>query len=1109
MPTKTSLRDERSRVLQLCEAWVEEAGVGAAEVQQREEASFRVFEFFADRVSDKAARARRDQAKVRWTLLQRLHGTSLPRVVERVRHFVDALAQAGYADIDALRSFTVEALERVNARIPGDAISDEDLATLLRDCSRTPVLDLSDLSELRSLPDFGVFRGNLNASGMRNLKRLPSDSHFRGSLALVESGICEIPQRLEVDGHLWLSRCQHLRISRALSGVVIRGDLVLTGSPVKRLNGKGHHKVKILGDLDCDRCEHLEEIGSGLYIGRSLSARNCKQLRKLGSALEVGSYIEVQGCTALQKVPANLPVVNGLGISRCTGIKSIPLDISHIKGSLFAAQMPQLESLPPNLEVVEEMLNVACDPCLEALPRTLRTVGQLDASGCAALARLPKTQLTVNGECNLSGCTELRKLPKTLSTGTLRLRNCTQLEELPSNLNVNGNLDIAGCTRLRRIPDDLRKRVRQRVYLWNCPRLELPTGWSVRGDLFVHEDEGLFHLPDELEVQGDVWITHNVMRKFPKGLKARDSIFASDSGELESLNVDLDVPGMLVLARSPKLRSLGRNVRVGGMLNLANCALLTDLGGVRVGGSLNLRGCISLRALPPQLQVGGSLVLEGCTGLTSLPPCIFTWGAPKRGDKHDVFLAGSGIPLDVLDRLEADKVRYLRFHTASSMYSGQEGAIVHGEADVSEAVVAELADSKYARAARRKDALRHQVEASSDVTPRPRGASAMSLGTPAVALNRFRLRRERRRERGLPQDMARFGEENEEDHFASLPKALRYWAHLAGGEAPDVEGCVAAAHERGVLAFLSKLRASKEFKSEHLQPALAQRVVEAFDIVANDEYAREEVLERMGDAVDACGDKPVWALNQINLIAAIARARGDRAALRRVGRGTMRLEVVHEHCARKVASFKAADETCVYLRFETALKDVLELPVSSCDMLYSSHARVSAAELAAAREEALKVVDGTKAFESWLRAWPEWQRQRRLETSLRLRWENLPRNSRRFRASWADLCGNTNIADPVRVDGKGAVWSMRDLLRHWVATGLDLHNQPLSSADIRRITRARSVPRSHGAPPSAPGLEGVAVAVGPTGPAAKAQRVDHLLPRADRERRHHVASGQS
>ncbi|CAK9111844.1 Importin subunit alpha-6 (Karyopherin subunit alpha-5) [Durusdinium trenchii] len=293
--------------------------------------------------------------------------------------------------------------------------------------------------------------------------------------------------------------------------------------------------------------------------------------------------------------------------------------------------------------------------------------------------------------------------------------------------------------------------------------------------------------------------------------------------------------------------------------------------------------------------------------------------------------------------------------------------------------------------------------------------------------------------------------------FDTLAAAVAFWQDLAGTEADDdqidLEACVSSDNVRGVLHFLSKLRSAQEFDNgESERHGLALRVVEALHTLCNDEYAREEIIARMLESLDACGDKPIWALNQLHLMSLTAHARGDRAALRKLGLRVLRLDIVHTHAARIVReTYKGnIDDVCVYLGLELALRDKLDLPVSAKAMIFSTYVEIPQSELDLISGEALAVTD--QALEAWLDTWPEWQRQLRQEAADALTWSQLPRNSRRFSTSFINLFGDP-ISDPVRIGKQGTIWSMQELLKHWVATGVDLNNTPRSVSEINTITR--------------------------------------------------------
>ena len=246
-------------------------------------------------------------------------------------------------------------------------------------------------------------------------------------------------------------------------------------------------------------------------------------------------------------------------------------------------------------------------------------------------------------------------------------------------------------------------------------------------------------------------------------------------------------------------------------------------------------------------------------------------------------------------------------------------------------------------------------------------------------------------------------------------------------------------YHRGVRLFLSHLRLAREFEESNMRYGLEKRLHEILDLICNNEQSRDEILVRMCDSVDACGDKPIWALNQMTLISRVVAARGNRKALLEIGKGVMKLGIVHKHVKKKINSLGFVDDVCVYLKFEIELKDQLELPVSALEMKFPDYIKVTQQEINQAKQEAIeKSTD--ELFQKWLKTWDEWQRQLRYEYAQEeLQWESLQTADKRLSASLdlTDLAGDPLI-DPVYFHSK--IWSLNELLKRWVETGMDFLN---------------------------------------------------------------------
>lgn len=263
---------------------------------------------------------------------------------------------------------------------------------------------------------------------------------------------------------------------------------------------------------------------------------------------------------------------------------------------------------------------------------------------------------------------------------------------------------------------------------------------------------------------------------------------------------------------------------------------------------------------------------------------------------------------------------------------------------------------------------------------------------------------------------------------------------------------VGSFHHSTLLSFLNLLLRSAEYRRDDMRGGLARRVVEMLrTVVAADEDTREELLARVADSVDACSDKPVWALNDMFLTSLVVRARGHRAALRDLGARVMRLDVVREHAQRHPDY--DVDDVCVHLRFEISLREALDLPVSAEAMLYRTFVKVTVEQIEAARQEAAAITD--EQFHVWLQAWPEWQRQLRLEAAEGMHWGALREAALDKRSSFRAFSGEP-MEQPVVV-GKHGPFEYAELMDRWVAQGMDFANVPLSVKQLKQRLR-RIVP---------------------------------------------------
>ena len=142
-------------------------------------------------------------------------------------------------------------------------------------------------------------------------------------------------------------------------------------------------------------------------------------------------------------------------------------------------------------------------------------------------------------------------------------------------------------------------------------------------------------------------------------------------------------------------------------------------------------------------------------------------------------------------------------------------------------------------------------------------------------------------------------------HFHRLNEAISFWKKEAGIISEEDEqvplqqqsnssSSFQKHEEQSLLFFLSKLKGAKEFGITEQRKPLAKRVVELMEILFDDQHtdesAKNQILIRISDSLDACNDKPIWALNQMQLVIEISKARGNREKLKDTGKKSDEIE---------------------------------------------------------------------------------------------------------------------------------------------------------------------------------------------------------------------------
>ncbi len=178
-------------------------------------------------------------------------------------------------------------------------------------------LDLSNETELRSLPKHLAVIGRLELSGCTALKEIPAG--FRCYQFAMDgcTAVEAIPEGT-IGYDLSARDCTalvSLPVGLACKGLYLKGCTRLTELPAG---------LRISGDLYATQCTALRRVGAGTKIAGTLSLEGCTALRTVPADLQVGGYLKLTGCTALESIPDEIEVGGSVLVEGCSALRQIP-----------------------------------------------------------------------------------------------------------------------------------------------------------------------------------------------------------------------------------------------------------------------------------------------------------------------------------------------------------------------------------------------------------------------------------------------------------------------------------------------------------------------------------------------------------------------------------------------------------------------------------------------------------------------------------------------------------------------------------------------------------------------------------------------------------------
>jgi len=544
--------------------------------------------------------------------------------------------------------------------------------------------------------------------------------------------------------------------------------------------------------------------------------------------------------------------------------------------------------------------------------------------------------------------------------------------------------------------------------LSNCNWItSLPEGLTIRGSVSLYRCQQFTSLPKGLTVEGNLTLCHTRLSSIPDGLTVHRDLNLSGCTQLTSLPDGLIVHGWLNLNDCTRLTSLPKGLTVKDELRLSGCTGLTSLPeGLTVKGYLDLGRCTGLTSLPQGLIVQEGLSLSGCTGLISLPE-----GLTVQGN--------------------------LNLSGCTGLTSLPEGLTVQGNLHLSGCTGLTSLPSWITTLGLRADG-------------RTREINLDNTGLSEALLTRLRE---------TPAPGIQFYFSNaasvSAQIFPNLDAALTFWVKATNDAAlvnPPITIDSDEALEN-VLRFLSRLTETAEYKNPQARPVLAQRIIEAFKLMAEDESIKGRAFEIIHEGLTTCDDRIISALEEIELMALLHRIENtphSEIELRELGKRFLLLEMVNEKARAHLNTLTWVDEIEVYLAFQIGLAERFNLPVKTRNMIFRGCAQVTDAQIKQAGDAVVRECTEEK-LNAFLKNWGPWIAYQRKNGPVPA-YEDLPAISRKLEKG--EVCPITQDIPEKPVLCGNAVYDYDMLIHCYRTSGIN----PVDRSEIDLKTLKRVVP---------------------------------------------------
>lgn len=218
------------------------------------------------------------------------------------------------------------------------------------------------------------------------------------------------------------------------------------------------------------------------------------------------------------------------------------------------------------------------------------------------------------------------------------------------------------------------------------------------------------------------------------------------------------------------------------------------------------------------------------------------------------------------------------------------------------------------------------------------------------------------------------------------------------------------AQQKDLSFYLCRLKETSDFKHEFLRVRLQRRVQEI--LVWLGKVSQEEkiiIFLIIRNALAACGDAIAHSLNDLLIMKKIAESpHMPLEELKALIIGIRRYEILSKIAEEKCRTLNAVDPMEVYLHFETALKDSLNLPLGIGSMLYERISGVTLADIENARVSILAMSTGELEMDLLIQH-PLWQK--RLQQNPKF--SALQETCEKEKKAWSEENGNNAMSPRV------------------------------------------------------------------------------------------------